>query len=172
MKPCIICHQIKDLSEFGKKRQAKDGHESRCKACMREIQRTYRASPAGRAACLEATRKYRSSERGRKTRKAHSATPEQRAARHAYNHTEKGKQVHDESRRRRRQTELGKLKGRAEKAVRRAIERGDLPPVKTLSCSVCGEIATAYHHDLGYAEKNWLHVAPVCTTCHMAIHYP
>lgn len=41
-KRCPGCGIIKPLTEFGKNRGTRDGRTSRCRACLREIERVYR----------------------------------------------------------------------------------------------------------------------------------
>ncbi len=50
----------------------------------------------------------------------------------------------------------------ASAAVGRAIERGELPEPKTLTCADCGSAAQVYDHYLGYDPEHWLDVQPVC----------
>lgn len=46
--------------------------------------------------------------------------------------------------------------------VRKAVERGELPHIKTLKCLDCGKQATCYdHRDYSYP----LRVDPVCFSC-------
>ncbi len=59
---------------------------------------------------------------------------------------------------------------RALSAVKYAVKTGKLPPVNTLQCSCCPEIAQQYHHNRGYAKKHWLDVIPVCLEYHIKIH--
>ena len=37
MKTCNICGETKAFSEFNKRKQSKDGHQSRCKVCQKEL---------------------------------------------------------------------------------------------------------------------------------------
>jgi len=41
MKPCIICKEIKDLDEFNKHPQMKDGRINKCKACEHEYKKKH-----------------------------------------------------------------------------------------------------------------------------------
>jgi len=43
MKTCTKCGQTKALEKFNRNRRAKDGRQSRCKACQREYNARYRA---------------------------------------------------------------------------------------------------------------------------------
>lgn len=44
MKICSKCKEEKEFTEFGKNKQAKDGHKSSCKKCLREDNRLYYAN--------------------------------------------------------------------------------------------------------------------------------
>jgi hypothetical protein len=57
----------------------------------------------------------------------------------------------------------------AQQSVMIAVRRGDLPKVKTLSCSKCGRKAQHYHH-WSYAPEHWLDVIPLCVPCHKTVH--
>lgn len=54
----------------------------------------------------------------------------------------------------------------AGQAVRRAVQVGRLPHVRTLTCVHCGEPAREYHHYLGHAKEHRLDVVPLCIPCH------
>lgn len=43
-KICRICGKIKDLNDFHKKCDTKDGHRSECKTCIKEVQKKYKES--------------------------------------------------------------------------------------------------------------------------------
>lgn len=51
---------------------------------------------------------------------------------------------------------------RAHVAVKRAVDRGDIPPACTLTCVDCGKPAEHYDHR-DYAKP--LDVEPTCRTC-------
>lgn len=55
---------------------------------------------------------------------------------------------------------------KAHNAVASAVKKGKLVAAKELRCSVCKQPAYDYHHYLGYEEKNWLKVKPLCKPCH------
>lgn len=46
MKACSVCGEAKPLTEYHKDGGAKDGHTSRCKACVREASRLWREQNA------------------------------------------------------------------------------------------------------------------------------
>ena len=55
----------------------------------------------------------------------------------------------------------------AHTAVRRAVQRGDLPPAWVMVCDICQEAqALEYHHHKGYEESHWLDVVATCLECH------
>lgn len=54
----------------------------------------------------------------------------------------------------------------ADNAVYRAVQRGELPKVSSLSCEVCGTQAEEYHHYKGYDPEHHLDVLPLCVQCH------
>jgi len=109
-------------------------------------------------------------------REAYARTDKARAQRYAYAHTETGKEVMRKSRaeyvKRLRTTTKGRLKLQAKMGVCHAVERGEIPPVASLSCKTCGVQAEHYHHYLGYDRPHWFHITPLCHTCHHQMHYP
>lgn len=54
----------------------------------------------------------------------------------------------------------------ARDALNNAIKAGKIPPPTSQKCAYCDSKASQYHHYLGYEEKHWLHVKPVCRKCH------
>ena len=55
-------------------------------------------------------------------------------------------------------------------AVRHAIKRGKLRPVRSEVCA-CGQPARHYHHHKGYAREHRLTVVPLCGSCHQKEHW-
>ncbi|HLR58901.1 MAG TPA: hypothetical protein VK094_00285 [Pseudogracilibacillus sp.] len=47
-KKCSKCEETKNLDEFNKNKNRKDGHESQCRECRKEYKRKYRNSEHGR----------------------------------------------------------------------------------------------------------------------------
>ena len=176
MKRCTRCAQLKSLEDFPRDKRAKDGRASRCNACMSEVLAAYKATPEGREARLASQRKYQASQEGHMARTVYARTDKSRAQRRAYAHTETGKKVMRKSRadyvKRLRMTREGRLKLQAGMAVRHAIERGEIPPVYSLSCKTCGIQAEHYHHYLGYSRPHWFHIMPLCHGCHHQVHHP
>lgn len=58
---------------------------------------------------------------------------------------------------------------RARTSLNRAIRAKKIPPAKELTCIRCGNKACQYHHYLGYEERHWRDVIPMCRKCHMLI---
>ena len=174
VKPCSRCKMVKPLSAFPKSKQNKSGCGSRCNACMREIQAAYKATPEGASARKEATRKYRQSEKGQAYLRAYRQSEHGRAVIQAWDRSDKGRAVERERGRRRRASDNAQTKARfaAYAALHDAIDRGDLPRCDTLLCSHCSQPAQVYHHYLGYSKVHQLHVEPLCTACHYAVHHP
>ena len=54
--------------------------------------------------------------------------------------------------------------------VSNAVQYGKLPRASSLTCTRCGQPAKEYHHHNGYEPEHALDVAPVCKSCHYAIH--
>lgn len=44
-KKCRICNEIKELTEFHKKKNTPDGHRHECKECVKDIQKKYKEAP-------------------------------------------------------------------------------------------------------------------------------
>jgi hypothetical protein len=44
-KICSKCNEEKELSEFHKKKNMKDGHRNECKECVKGIQKKYKEDP-------------------------------------------------------------------------------------------------------------------------------
>ena len=77
--------------------------------------------------------------------------------------------------RRKRQKEYHKKKDvkrrhKAAMAVNKAVKTGVLPHISSWPCLSCGEPAEHYHHWIGYEKEHWLHVIPVCASCHKKVH--
>jgi len=174
MKPCTRCKAVKDLAEFPRDKRAKDEHASRCNACMSEVLAAYKATPEGGRARKAAQQRYQNSPSGSAKRAENARSDKSRSQRKHYAQTDKGKEVmrasREKHRRRIRETEQGRLRLQAGMAVRRATERGELPPICSLTCSLCSSYAEHYHHPRGYQPKFWLYVQPLCQSCHTEIH--
>jgi len=83
MKTCSKCKQAKQLSEFNKDRNRKDGVRSYCKSC----QRSYCQSDKGKVAHHKGQRKYRKTEKGKASDKCFATRyPNRIKAKWAVNH--------------------------------------------------------------------------------------
>lgn len=173
MKPCTRCKKTKPLDQFPKEKRNRDGRSSWCKACYRKASAAYRATPKGHAATRASGKRWRDKPENKAKIAAREATPERRAYRSAYRRTEKGKEsacrTNRKARRRKKETEAGRLQLQAGDAINNAVTAGRLPAVATLTCS-CGHPAEVYHHSRGYAKRYWFHVIPLCRQCHAAEH--
>lgn len=58
---------------------------------------------------------------------------------------------------------------RAHHAVKYAVSKRYLPPVKDCKCAECGKQAQHYHH-WSYLPEHRLDVIPLCTKCHKKVH--
>lgn len=167
-KTCSTCKETKDVSEFYKDAQRKDGLRSRCKACCKVTERRWRDANKEHLSTYEAQRyasirdekivylrehRRENGERYVDSAKAwREANPEKvRVAKRAY-------------------AVRNPEKHRAHERVHDAVVRGDLPPVKSLPCFVCGAQSVHYHHVNGYALENIFDVIPLCAKCHRRIH--
>jgi cytochrome c553 len=65
--------------------------------------------------------------------------------------------------------EYGYLQPWARNLINAATQRGELPPIFTQFCFVCGDHAEHYHH-VDYRRP--LEVFPVCARCHSRWHAP
>lgn len=67
------------------------------------------------------------------------------------------------------ETEYFKILRRAYCLNSKRVRDGDLPPVTTQQCTMCGKQAAAYHHpDYDYLNL----VTPLCRKCHRRLHTP
>ena len=57
LKECRICENYKELSEFHKKKGAKDGHRNECKECVKKIQKKYKEAPGFKEKRIEYDKK-------------------------------------------------------------------------------------------------------------------
>lgn len=60
---------------------------------------------------------------------------------------------------------------KAQRAVNLAVKHGAIVHVTACDCHDCGKPATEYHHE-SYKPEHWLHVVPLCRSCHRARHSP
>lgn len=58
------------------------------------------------------------------------------------------------------------LQLRARQVIRDRILTKDMQPASNYFCVHCGQPAQEYDHHLGYEEKYWYAVFPICVQCH------
>jgi hypothetical protein len=156
-KRCSHCKQLKNITDFYKSKNCKDGHTNQCKIC----QLTYFKSEKGKIAHRRAIDAYQDRNRERIIKYGR----EYRASDHGKFVAKKYRQ-NTKNRSRKRSPE----KTAAQNALNHAIKVGKIPHISTQICTRCGKQAKNYHHVLGYAPKHWLDVMPVCAICHRSIH--
>lgn len=150
MKTCTKCHQEKELTEFHKRLEIKDGLRSHCKSCQMIYQKNYRKTAKGKVAHRRGNKNYYKTEKGKVVIKR-------------YRQSEKGKV----SQKRFRTNHSNYIK--AVRAVNHAIRAGKLPRPDTFQCHYCPAQAEQYHHHKGYEPENWLKVQSVCKKCHRRV---
>ncbi len=147
---CCCCKVTKDCSGFQKHKSTKTGFQKQCRDCRKSYARTLN---------------------GKAMQKSRSQT---------YGKTKAGIASRIASKKRFRQTERGKITGKAQDAVNNAIKGGKLKKANEYACKYCLvkneptylKRADEYHHWKGYAKEYWLDVIPLCTTCHGKADYP
>ena len=148
-KVCFKCGIEKDLSEFYKHAQMKDGYLNKCKECARKD-------------VLENT--FKNHEYYVAYDKKRALLPHRVKAREEYSKTEAYKKSHYES------TVRTRIKYRdkylARNKVRYAIKAGELN--KPDFCSLCGCICIPEGHHEDYLKP--LEVIWLCSACHHAVH--
>lgn len=150
-KQCTKCKEIKEIIEFRKNRRNRDGRHCWCKKCQQDNRRKYRQTQKGKHHRREERLRYYRSKNGQKYYKS----PKYRASKNRRNKKYRVKYP---------------LKIKAANAVNNAIRNGRLPEPESKQCH-CGNQASHYHHNLGYAPKHWFDVIPVCVSCHRKIHH-
>lgn len=161
-KTCKGCVEIKPLDEFSKHKKGRNGHTSRCKKCMAADARRYRQTEKG----AKKAREYR-----KKNRERQAETKRAWIKRTGYKPKPQGKRDSRQYLYARQQWYREHPNAmRAHGAVSQAVQKGALPRVSSLACQQCGNQARHYHHHLGYDQEHWLHVIPLCQSCHISIH--
>ncbi len=154
-KRCTKCKTMKNISNFGKSKQAKDGYFPICKECRRVYDAEYRKRPG-----IKESRQKNN-------------------AKHAHKYRDKYKNKYQYDRRKYQGTINAGMKEwhkqnpgayAAHDAVYSAIRNGDLKPITECKCQQCDKPAKHYHHTLGYAPEHRLDVVPLCVTCHRKEH--
>lgn len=148
-KKCSRCRIVKDIDLFGIDRKSKDGHNSRCFQCRREIAKIKNKTEKTK----KRKTKYRNTDKGKASQRRYTVSKKGRRAQRNADLN----QLNDPKKR---------IKIMARRAVRSAVSRGELEPVNETLCVRCGALAKQYHHQSGYEKENWLDVVPVCVKCH------
>jgi len=152
-KTCVVCKELKQLSDFHKKSAAKDGLQPVCKPCALAAGRRYARSAKGKATSLA----YRKTEKATRARRKYRNTPAAKAA-------------HMERLSRYQTNNPHKLKAKTK--VSNAIRSGKLVAAKNRACEMeslgCSGVHH-YHHD-SYREEDWLNVRVLCRAHHVLWH--
>lgn len=178
LKRCFRCKLELPLTAFGKNRTKKDGLQEECNSC-RSIQRTLKPNykpvhrierKEGRKCCaickewLPLTKQFFGKQTGNLDGLANVCKPCKAEMDRQYRKTENGKIARQKERENLLNRYPEKIQARTE--VNLAIRRKKLPPAKNCLCLKCGNIASEYHHYLGYKLSHWLDVIPLCYKCH------
>lgn len=155
LKTCAKCGENKDVSEYHRDAQKKDGLRSWCKSCIRVQSVSYRQR-----------NKDTLRRKGRRWRLENRDKTDEYARKYRESNEDKVRS------RKREWREKNKDKTRAHDALNRAIKSGSVPPASSRPCalrldSLCDEVATDYHHH-DYSRP--LDVYPVCRPCHKRLH--
>ncbi len=149
MKRSRVCLVEKTLDEFYKSKSGKYGQTAACRQCTIKGVKKYRQTPAGK----ESVRRYNDSPHGRANNRRHRRSPKGKATLRRCGKRDRKEQPH---------------KMKARHAISNAIRSGQLLTASTQKCKQCGNQANQYHHHLGYDNKHWLDVIPLCYRCHSA----
>lgn len=160
-RTCNTCKQEKPLSDFYYHKKGKR-YMSPCKACKSAYKKRLYLSRS--EDIKECRRQYRKTNQYKKWLKQYS-TSEKRVEKQSKAHLKES---------RKQSIKAWKDKHphvvQAKQAVHNAIRRKEIPPITTVKCNKCKIQADNYHHYLGYAEKHWLDVIPLCISCHKEAH--
>jgi len=153
MKQCTKCKKIKDEAEFYQDRRRKDGRVSECKECSRaRMREKYHADPAVR----ERKRIWAKTKRDKKKHAEYNKE---------YTKTERGREVQKRGRDKYRREHPERI--RAKNFVHWKVRQGQIPPISSQVCEMCGQQAENYHHS-DYSKP--LDIMPLCRKCHLALH--
>ena len=139
---------------------------------LREYFRNYRKTETGRKICLSNSKKWRESEKGKKTIAAYYSTEKYKSSIKInvkrYQQSQKGKINRKKIEKQRRLLRDPAIL--AKRYINQRVRRGLMPRIETLRCNSCNNQAQARHHYLGYKKENWLDVIPLCIPCHKNAH--
>ena len=136
MKTCANCHETQSDDRFYSDTSRQGGLARVCKTC--DSERKKAMYQANRRAILERVSSYQKSEVGKEVHR--------RASENYWNKHPERKAAHN--------------------AVTLEVVTGRMPAARTQVCANCGQSASEYHHHLGYSDRNWLDVIPLCSACH------
>lgn len=74
-KRCSHCQELKLVSEFGKRRQSRDGLQAQCKTCHLEYEKWYRSTDRGRIVLRQIQQRYTQSPGGKQVRRRYYQSP-------------------------------------------------------------------------------------------------
>ena len=161
-KMCTGCNVIKSLDAFHRQARCRDGRRSRCKTCYQKWASENSESIARRSADLYRKDKERINavsaewrQRNRESVKHSSAKwrSENKEQVASANREYKNKNAH---------------RLRAHRAVRSAVERGDILRQPCVQCGATDDVDA--HHHISYQEENWLDVMWLCRPHHSKWH--
>jgi hypothetical protein len=155
-KTCTKCGCKKPMGGFHRNRTRRDGFTEVCKECAKQASRQWYQNNKERA--LETGKKWARNNREKSNTIKRAWMNRNPDRIKVYNKRWKAR------------SPKNLLREKINEALRTAIRHGTLPPIKKRYCIVCGVRADDYHHHLGYDEKHWLDVVPVCRPCHQKIH--
>lgn len=145
-KECSVCHEIKEVKNFGVRNDRPCGYQSSCNDCKAKKARYYRASKKGFIKTRENERRYLKTEKGKITylKKLDNRRKSEKAkeTKLKYNQTEKAKELN--KLRKRRYREKNKLKEKCRSEFLKAIARKE---IKRGRCIKCGKINAEGHHE-------------------------
>lgn len=171
MKQCTKCRQWKSIERYSILKIRNNGntlYKAQCKDCINEAQRQYKNRNKEKFA--EYHRKYRAKPEVKQYYKEYDRKPEVLARKNIQQKLPEVKKRRYLARKARYHLPENEMRYNARAAVRRAINKGILPKVSTLTCSNCNvNQAIHYHHHAGYDKANRLNVMPVCQDCHLIL---
>lgn len=155
-KKCIVCQQIKPVTDFHNSTSSPDGRRKQCKECRKNESKKY--YQGHKEKIIEYVGKFYKTEHGRKVKKGINKR---------YNGSKKGleNKRHLVAEYNKRNPE----KAKAHTAITVAVNRGQLSPASAKTCQHCGQQAEQYHH-WSYLPEHWLDVIPLCRQCHTDVH--
>ena len=149
MKDCIGCSCTKPLSDFPKRKDAKDGCRNTCNTCTNSDWKEYKQG--NRESYLENARRYTRTEKGRELRKS-------------WRLSAKGREINREYQERYRLESPEKHK--AHYLLAYAVKTGKV--TKSENCNKCGSSDHIHGHHEDYSKP--LEVEWICAICHVALH--